>query len=195
MHGFVKDEDGQPINGARISVNNRRHDVFSARDGDFWRLLVPGSYEITVSGRGFEQETKSCTVLVNKAAQLDFTLKKIRMRESKQTIDDYNWPRERILNDDVYRSEQGRQAWENRGYNEEKVNDDYNDAVMRREYNIREYRSEQGRQAWENRGYNEEKVNDDYNDAVMRREYNIRENRGSSYEEYGQKRNSFPHPK
>ena len=158
MHGFVKDEDGQPINGARISVNNRRHDVFCARDGDFWRLLVPGSYEITVSGRGFEQETKSCTVLVNKAAHLDFTLKKIRMRESKHTMDDYNWPRERILNDDGYRSEQGRQAWENRGYNDEKMNNDYND-------------------------------------AAMRREYNIRENRGSPYDEYGQKSNSFPHPK
>ena len=80
------------------------------------------------------------------------------MRESKHTMDDYNWPRERILNDDGYGSEQGRQAWENRGYNDEKMNNDYND-------------------------------------AAMRREYNIRENRGGSYDEYGQKSNSFPHPK
>ena len=130
----MKDEDGQPIDGARISVANRRHDVFSYKDGDFWRLLVPGSYEITVSARGFEHETKSCTVLSNKAAALDFTLKKMRMRESRHQMDDDNWPRERILNDDGFRSEQGRQGRQNMGYDEQA--DDY-DGAMRREYNIR----------------------------------------------------------
>lgn len=113
----MKDEDGEPIDGARISVANRRHDVFTARDGDFWRLLVPGSYEVTVSARGFEQETKSCTVLPNKAADLDFTLKKMRMRETRPPVGD-NWPRERILNEGNFRSEQGRQGNQNRGYDE-----------------------------------------------------------------------------
>ena len=126
----MKDEDGEPIDGARISVANRRHDVFTARDGDFWRLLVPGSYEVTVSARGFEQETKSCTVLPNKAADLAFTLKKMRMRETRPPVDD-NWPRERILNEGNFRSEQGRQGNQNRGYDE--LTDDY-DAAARRGY-------------------------------------------------------------
>ena len=127
----MKDEDGEPIDGARISVANRRHDVFTARDGDFWRLLVPGSYEVTVSARGFEQETKPCTVLSNKAADLEFTLKKMRMRESRQPVDD-NWPRERILNGDNFRSEPGRQGTQNGGYDE--LADDYDGATRRGYY-------------------------------------------------------------
>lgn len=130
----MKDEDDQPIDGARISVANRRHDVFSSRDGDFWRLLVPGSYEITVSARGYEQETKSCTVLSNKAATLDFKLKKMRMRESRHSVDDDNWPRERILNEDGYRGERGSRAIKIRRYDE--LADDY-DSAMRRGYSIR----------------------------------------------------------
>jgi len=131
VHGFVKDEDSQPIEGARISVANRRHDMFSARDGDFWRLLVPGSYEITVSARGFEQETKSCTVMSNKAASLEFVLKKMRMREPRRPVDDM-WPRGRILNDAGYRSEQGSQV--SRGYDD--LAEDY-DGGTRREYYTR----------------------------------------------------------
>ena len=103
MNGFVKDEDDQPIDGARISVANRRHDVFSSHEGDFWRLLVPGSYEITVSAKGFEPETKSCTVLSDKAAKLNFNLKKMRMREPRHQVQIDMWPRERILNEDDYR--------------------------------------------------------------------------------------------
>ena len=96
VHGFIRDEDGQPIAGARVAVANRRHDLFSATDGDYWRLLVPGSYEITVSARGFERETKSCTVLSNKATALDFSLKKMRLREPRREGEGENWSRDRI---------------------------------------------------------------------------------------------------
>ena len=105
--------------------------MFSARDGDFWRLLVPGSYEITVSARGFEQETKSCTVMSNKAPSLEFVLKKMRMREPRRPVDDM-WPRGRILNDAGYRSEQGSQV--SRGYAD--LAEDY-DGGTRREYYTR----------------------------------------------------------
>ena len=42
VKGFVKDHQGIPIKGARISVGDRKHDVRSANDGDYFRLLVPG---------------------------------------------------------------------------------------------------------------------------------------------------------
>ncbi|XP_068726921.1 carboxypeptidase D-like [Montipora capricornis] len=128
VHGFVKDEDGGPIDGARISVSNRRHDVFSAHDGDFWRLLVPGSYEITVSARGFEQETKTCTVLSNKAATLNFELKRMRLREPRRSLDDDNWPRELIPNKDDYRSEASTQS--GRKGNDDFAND-YDEATRK----------------------------------------------------------------
>ncbi|EDO46958.1 predicted protein, partial [Nematostella vectensis] len=76
VYGVVRDEEGDPIENARISITNRRHDVFTAKDGDYWRILVPGSYEVTVSARGFEHETKVASVSPSKATSLDFTLKK-----------------------------------------------------------------------------------------------------------------------
>ena len=31
---------------------------FSVHDGDYWRLLTPGEYEVTVVAEGYEPETK-----------------------------------------------------------------------------------------------------------------------------------------
>lgn len=147
MHGFVKDEDDNPIDQARIAVANRRHDVFSARDGDFWRLLVPGSYDVTVSAKGFEQETKSCTVLSDKAAKLEFTLKKMRMREPRHQVQQDMWPRERILNNDEYGHEQEKDPNQQRdpsqyripnmkrGFNDEQ-SDDFDDMHKRKSYDV-----------------------------------------------------------
>lgn len=140
MNGLIKDEDDQPIDGARITVANRRHDVFSARDGDFWRLLVPGSYEITVSAKGFEPETKSCTVLSDKAAKLNFTLKKMRMREPRPQVQMDMWPRERILKGDDYRRAQdndpshpSQHRIPSLGFNDER-GDDYDNIHKRMAY-------------------------------------------------------------
>ena len=120
--------------------------MFSARDGDFWRLLVPGSYEITVSAKGFEPDTKSCTVLSDKAAKLNFTLKKMRMREPRHQVQmDQMWPRDRIPNEEGYRHDQEadpsqyRDAIQHRtpslrmGFND-KRSDDYDDMHRRMSY-------------------------------------------------------------
>ena len=138
----MKDEDGEPVDGARITVANRRHDIFSANDGDYWRLLVPGSYEITVSAKGFEPDTKTCTVLTDKAAKLNFTLKKMRMREPRHQIQMDMWPRDRISRDDDYRHDQDKDSRDTiqrrtpslrMGVNDER-GDDYDDMRSRRSY-------------------------------------------------------------
>ena len=165
MHGFVKDEDDQPIDGARITVANRRHDIFSARDGDYWRLLVPGSYEITVSAKGFEPDTKSCTVLSDKAAKLNFALKKMRMREPRHQVQMDMWPRERIPIEDDYRRDQDKDPSLYRDASENR------DANQRRTSNLRT-------------GLNDE-PSDDYFDVQRR----------MSYDGYGRHARSFPHPK
>ncbi|KAK3727871.1 hypothetical protein QZH41_010597, partial [Actinostola sp. cb2023] len=92
IHGLVKDEDGKPIKDARINIANRRHDIFTTKDGDYWRLLVPGSYDVTASAKGYEPESKTSTVLPLKTSKMDFTLKRIRTRKPRH-IEDNEDPR------------------------------------------------------------------------------------------------------
>lgn len=68
IHGFVKSSKGKPIANAIIRIADRRHDVISYKDGDYWRLLVPGSYDVTASAKGFEPQTK---VVVLKGGEIE----------------------------------------------------------------------------------------------------------------------------
>jgi len=73
VKGIVSDAlTGRPVPNAVIHVKNitrvnkggaRRdddidHDVTSVHDGDYWRLLTPGEYEISAFKEGYEPQTK-----------------------------------------------------------------------------------------------------------------------------------------
>ena len=82
ISGFVTDEDGKGIGGARVSISNRRHDIFSAKDGDYWRLLVAGAYDVTATAVGHEPQTKSIIVDTGEATKVDFKLKRLTVLKS-----------------------------------------------------------------------------------------------------------------
>lgn len=75
VKGFVKDNDDKPLEGASISVSDRQHPVTTAADGDYWRLLVPGSYEIQASCEGYKPQRKVVEVHSDKVSVLNFNLK------------------------------------------------------------------------------------------------------------------------
>lgn len=52
VKGFVLDDKGHGVRNADISVVGIEHPVKSASDGDYWRILVPGDYEISVTAYG-----------------------------------------------------------------------------------------------------------------------------------------------
>lgn len=77
VKGFVYDDAGSPIPDAVISVKGRDHDVTTAKDGDFWRILIPGTYQVTASASGREKVTQDVQVHPNEpATQVKFTLPK-----------------------------------------------------------------------------------------------------------------------
>ncbi|XP_077118898.1 adipocyte enhancer-binding protein 1 isoform X1 [Ranitomeya variabilis] len=62
IKGIVTDRHGEPIANATISVAEIQHDVKTESGGDYWRILNPGEYRVTVRAEGFTQSTKSCIV-------------------------------------------------------------------------------------------------------------------------------------
>lgn len=74
IKGFVRSSIGTPLPHAVISVNNIQHVTYSDKDGDFYRLLLGGKYNITVSAKGYETETSEVTIPDGKALVFNFNL-------------------------------------------------------------------------------------------------------------------------
>lgn len=78
IKGKIVDKNNNGINGAVIVISGINHNVKSIKNGDYWRLLLPGTYKVTVSADGYETATKKdVKVKENQATIVNFTLKKI----------------------------------------------------------------------------------------------------------------------
>nr|XP_060633989.1 carboxypeptidase Z [Anolis sagrei ordinatus] len=77
IKGVVSDKVGNPIKNARISVKGIRHDILTAADGDYWRLLPPGTYIVSAQARGYSKLLKKVTLpaKMRRAGRVDFVLR------------------------------------------------------------------------------------------------------------------------
>ncbi|XP_049424744.1 carboxypeptidase Z-like isoform X2 [Epinephelus fuscoguttatus] len=78
IKGIVKDEGGNVIKGAQISVRGIRHDVTTAENGDYWRLLTPGVHIVSASAPGYTRAMKKVHLpaRMQTAGRVDFVLQK-----------------------------------------------------------------------------------------------------------------------
>ncbi|KAL0179293.1 hypothetical protein M9458_024735, partial [Cirrhinus mrigala] len=70
IKGMVYDENNNPVSNAVISVAGVNHDVTSGTDGDYFRLLLPGTYTVTASALGYQPFTSTVTVGPAEAVQV-----------------------------------------------------------------------------------------------------------------------------
>ncbi|KAF4092513.1 hypothetical protein AMELA_G00021860 [Ameiurus melas] len=63
IKGVIKDRDTKAgISDAIVKVDDIDHHIRSSSEGDYWRLLNPGDYTVTVLAEGYVPVTRSCRV-------------------------------------------------------------------------------------------------------------------------------------
>ncbi|KAK3560968.1 hypothetical protein QTP86_023158 [Hemibagrus guttatus] len=79
VKGMVTDsKDGTGIPNATITVEGIEHSITTNRAGDYWRLLIPGTYHLTASAQGYKSVVTYATVPDGDAEVVDFKLTRIR---------------------------------------------------------------------------------------------------------------------
>ena len=82
VKGFVFDQSGAPISKSKIMALDRQHAVYTGSDGDYWRLLLPGEYEIRAYKKGYEPMNQKVKVVDGPPTILNFTLKRSDVEEA-----------------------------------------------------------------------------------------------------------------
>ncbi|XP_051769594.1 inactive carboxypeptidase-like protein X2 isoform X2 [Ctenopharyngodon idella] len=91
IKGVIRDAQGKGIANAIVSVDGINHDIRTASDGDYWRLLNPGEYRVTVRAEGFSVSSKVCTVGYDiGASRCDFVLGRSNLSRIKEIMQKFN---------------------------------------------------------------------------------------------------------
>ncbi|XP_074548049.1 putative carboxypeptidase X1 [Halichoeres trimaculatus] len=86
IKGVIRDKaTKQGIADAVVKVEDHDHDIRSATDGDYWRLLNPGDYKVVVWAEGYFPSMRRCNVGMEPRPTIcDFTLTKTPVQMLKE---------------------------------------------------------------------------------------------------------------
>ncbi|XP_061843636.1 probable carboxypeptidase X1 isoform X1 [Nerophis lumbriciformis] len=86
IKGVVRDKESKKgIADAVIKVEDHEHDIRSAADGDYWRLLNPGEYKVVVWAEGYFPAVRHCHVgMEPRATVCDFSLTQTPIQRLKE---------------------------------------------------------------------------------------------------------------
>ncbi|CAK1551144.1 unnamed protein product [Leptosia nina] len=73
-HGFVMDSNGNPVEKAAIRVKGREVTYHTTKYGEFWRILLPGTYRLEVTAEGFLPQEVEFFVIDSHPTLLNVTL-------------------------------------------------------------------------------------------------------------------------
>ncbi len=74
LHGTVKSAEGAPLAAEIIIAGNSKLVHTDPNAGDYHRLLLTGTYEVTASAEGYLPQTVTVTIPASGSAQYDFVL-------------------------------------------------------------------------------------------------------------------------
>jgi hypothetical protein len=74
VKGFVKDETFTPIEGASMKVRGRDVGFQTTKEGEFWRILLPGIYTMEVFANGFAPREVQFAIVEQNPTMLNITL-------------------------------------------------------------------------------------------------------------------------
>jgi len=74
VKGFVKDENFRPIEGASMKVRGRDVGFQTTKEGEFWRILLPGIYTMEVFAEGFAPREVQFAIVEQNPTMLNVTL-------------------------------------------------------------------------------------------------------------------------
>ena len=75
IKGIVLDANDNPVQNAKVIVKGRAKEVFTTERGEYWRILVPGTYSVrAMAPNGQQSDSVQVTVGSDQPQRLDFTL-------------------------------------------------------------------------------------------------------------------------
>lgn len=92
IYGVVTDQNARPLYNATIHVKKIDHDIRSTESGDYWRILLPGEYFVSVSKENYRTAHRTVTVgkYGSPAVRVDFSLSSGAKDLSSNSIDILN---------------------------------------------------------------------------------------------------------
>ncbi|KAF1744801.1 hypothetical protein MXB_5616 [Myxobolus squamalis] len=74
IKGLVTDSGIYMLNDVTISVDGINHPILSSKYGDYFRLLLPGTYIVTASKQGYTSQSKKIAVDGTSPVRVDFDM-------------------------------------------------------------------------------------------------------------------------
>lgn len=80
VRGVVfNNEDKKPISGASLKIIGREMYFNTSKNGEFWRILLPGKYQLQVNATGYHSETVNFVVHADKNSKPKTTILNLPM--------------------------------------------------------------------------------------------------------------------
>jgi hypothetical protein len=88
VKGFVKNDEFQPIEGASMKIRGRDVGFQTTKEGEFWRILLPGIYTMEVYADGFAPREVDFAIVEKNPTVLNITLRREVPRRDGQPVED-----------------------------------------------------------------------------------------------------------